>query len=276
MVEQVSSDSRGILDPVAHQAHVDHQRHEPTPHVGRFVTWYWVVQWDLGTATHQPEILVHPVVNLVFSPEEATVTGILRRRDTRVLTGSSWALGVMFRPAGFRPLVGSPLSQLTDRRQPAEAVLGADMIALNDKVATAPTWDDRVLLVDNFLAERLPGARQPSEDTTGIVERIIADRSLLRVDQVAAEFGLGVRRLQRHFADHVGVSPKWVIQRYRLFDAVEAAAKGDDVDWATLAAELGYSDQAHLVRSFTRAVGMPPDRYARSVRRPTFHSHKLG
>ena len=107
-----------------------------------------------------------------------------------------------------------------------------------------------------------------------IVERIIADRSLLRVDQVAAEFDIGVRRLQRLFADHVGVSPKWVIQRYRLFDAVEAAARGDEVNWADLAVQLGYSDQAHLVRSFTAAVGMPPDRYARSVRRPSFHSHK--
>jgi AraC-like DNA-binding protein len=274
VVQQVSSDSRGILDPVGHQASVDHRRYEPSPPVGRFVTWYWAIEWHLGDGTHRPEVLVHPVVNLVFSPDEATVTGIMRRRDTRVLAGSSWVLGAMFRPAGFRPLVDGPLSRLTDRRQQADAVLGPDTPALHDKVATASTWDDRVQLIDAFLADRLPREPQPSEDTTAIVERIIADRSLLRVDQVAAEFDLSVRALQRRFADHVGVSPKWVIQRYRLFEAVEAAAKGDDVDWATLAADLGYSDQAHLVRSFTRAVGMPPDRYARSVRRPSFHPHK--
>jgi AraC-like DNA-binding protein len=174
----------------------------------------------------------------------------------------------MFRPAGFRPLVDEPLSRLTDRTQPAVAVLGEDIGILHKEVVAADTPEERVALVDAHLAARLPTAeRQPSEATTEIVERIAADRALVRVDQVAAEFGIGVRRLQRHFADHVGVSPKWVIQRYRLYDAAAAAASGEDVAWSELATELGYSDQAHLVRSFTAAIGVPPDRYARSVRR---------
>lgn len=32
-----------------------------------------------------------------------------------------------------------------------------------------------------------------------------------------------------------------------------------------LAAALGYSDQAHLTRNFTQAVGDPPARYADQV-----------
>jgi AraC-like DNA-binding protein len=34
------------------------------------------------------------------------------------------------------------------------------------------------------------------------------------------------------------------------------------VDWSSLAAELGYYDQAHLIRDFTAAVGEPPGRYS--------------
>lgn len=267
MVEQVTSDARGIIDPVSHRARVDHQRFEPSPHVGRFLAWYWQVRWDLGDGSHTEEVLVHPVVNVVFQPDGVTLAGVLRRRDTRVLRGQGWALGAMFRPAGFRPLAGGPLKRLTDRAQPAAAVLGHEVDALHEQVAAAATWDERIALVDAYFGERLPEEPQPSEDTTTIVERIAADRSLVRVDQVAAEFATGVRRLQRAFADHVGVSPKWVIQRYRLYDAAETAAAGGEVDWAELAVELGYSDQAHLVRSFTAAVGMPPERYARSVGR---------
>ena len=62
----------------------------------------------------------------------------------------------------------------------------------------------------------------------------------------------------------MGVSPKAVIRRYRLYEAAERARLGTDVDWAVLAAELGYSDQAHLTRDFSATVGMPPDRYART------------
>ena len=45
--------------------------------------------------------------------------------------------------------------------------------------------------------------------------------------------------------------------------AVERA--GADVDWAALAYELGYSDQAHLVRDFTATIGISPTAYARSL-----------
>jgi AraC-like DNA-binding protein len=75
-------------------------------------------------------------------------------------------------------------------------------------------------------------------------------------------FGLPERRLQRLFAEYVGVSPKWVIRRARLHEAARFADAGGDVDWATLATDLGYSDQAHLTREFTATLGMPPSRYA--------------
>lgn len=72
-----------------------------------------------------------------------------------------------------------------------------------------------------------------------------------------------VRRLQRLFAAHVGVGPKWVIRRYRLHEATERMARGDAIVWADLAGELGYADQAHFSRDFAALFGEPPTRYAR-------------
>jgi AraC-like DNA-binding protein len=57
------------------------------------------------------------------------------------------------------------------------------------------------------------------------------------------------------------MGPKWVIARFRLLDAAAAAHSGERVDWAVLAAELGYADQAHLTRAFTAVVGTPPETY---------------
>jgi AraC-like DNA-binding protein len=68
--------------------------------------------------------------------------------------------------------------------------------------------------------------------------------------------------VQRLFADYVGVSPKWVMRRARLHEAASRADLGKVVDWAELAVDLGYADQAHLTRDFTDTIGVPPGRYA--------------
>lgn len=69
---------------------------------------------------------------------------------------------------------------------------------------------------------------------------------------------ISTRTLQRLFKRYIGVSPKWVIDRYRMIDAVEALNRGDSPDLADLAYRLGYFDQAHFTRAFSALVGRPP------------------
>jgi AraC-like DNA-binding protein len=94
------------------------------------------------------------------------------------------------------------------------------------------------------------------------VERISQERGLLRVGQLSAALGMPERTIQRLFSEYVGVSPKWVLRRARLHEAALRADHGEPVDWAALAAELGYADQSHLTRDFTATLGVSPARYA--------------
>lgn len=99
------------------------------------------------------------------------------------------------------------------------------------------------------------------------------DRSVCRVEQLASAAGASVRTLQRLFDFHVGASPSFVIRRWRIIEAAEAARRASDDGngwrgWAAIAAELGYSDQAHLTRISVGTWGRrrpptwlaPPDR----------------
>jgi transcriptional regulator GlxA family with amidase domain len=95
-----------------------------------------------------------------------------------------------------------------------------------------------------------------------MVDRIRTDAELRRVAMLAEACGVPERRLQRLFAEYVGVSPKWVLRRARLLEAARRADAGDVVDWAALALDLGYADQAHLTRDFTVTLGVPPAKYA--------------
>jgi hypothetical protein len=50
VVEGPERDARGIVAPDAGLTRFSLDRFEPSPAVGRFVAWYWRVQWDLRGA----------------------------------------------------------------------------------------------------------------------------------------------------------------------------------------------------------------------------------
>jgi AraC-like DNA-binding protein len=185
-----------------------------------------------------------------------------RKLFSRVLTGQGKALGVRFRAGCFRPFWGAPISQLSDRVVPATRMFGPLAEKTRQAIMCAETDDDMVGGAESLLFSGLPERDPVAEQAADVVALITADASLRRVDQLAAVSGMSVRGLQRMFADYVGVSPKWVMRRARLHEAALRADGGDPVDWAALALDLGYADQAHLTRDFTATIGVPPGRYA--------------
>ena len=238
----------------------------PADDLTDLVEHYWVVSWDLrGQPAHEQETLPHPAVHLVFEPEGTRLYGVFTRRFSRRLTGAGRAVGVRFRPAGFRPLLGAPVRSLTDRTVPAARVFGPD--AARTAAALPDLRDEAAAArVEDLLRHHRPAADPRVDLVNRIVARITADRAVLAVGDVARPFGLSPRTLQRLFREYVGVGPKWVIKRCRLHEAVERLAAGEPADWARLARELGYFDQAHLIHDFKAMVGRTPAEYARDQR----------
>ena len=283
---------RGVLRPDLAATHFRLDRHAPSDALAPFVDYYWIPRWDLrGKPSYEQTILPHPNVNLVFEASGAGIFGVDRRLFTRSLSGLGLAFGVRFTAGGFRPFWQAPISQLTDRVVPAarlfgpraekarQAIMGGpdlDDYAADDARAAdgARTADERAAderaaddarmigFAEALLHSMLPERDPLAEQAAALVARITDDPGLRRVDQLSASAGMTPRTLQRLFADYVGVSPKWVMRRARLHEAAERADSGEPVDWACLASDLGYADQAHLTRDFTVTIGVPPSRYA--------------
>jgi AraC-like DNA-binding protein len=239
-------------------------RHLPPDDLAPFLDYCWVVRWDLrGQSPHEQAILPHPNVNLALEASGARVFGVDRSIFTRRLTGEGKALGVRFRPGGFRPFYGRSIATLNDRVVPARQVFGpeADEACV---AAMSPDADDAAMVAaaEGLLRGFGPVPDQAAVQVADIAQRVSADPELRRVTVLAEVFGMPERRLQRLFAEYVGVSPKWVMRRARLLEAARRADAGNVVDWAALALDLGYADQAHLTRDFTATLGVPPDKYA--------------
>jgi AraC-like DNA-binding protein len=256
----------GVLHAGSAAAKFTLTRYPPPADLAPFLDFYWVIRWDLtGQPAHEQAILPHPNVNLAFETTGAAVYGIDTRIFTRRLAGARKALGIRFRPGGFRPFRPEPVSTLNDQVLPARAVFGLAADEACGRIMAEEADDAAMQSAASGLLRDFGPVPDPLIDlAAGLVKQITEDQSLRRVAQLAGLSGLPERRLQRLFADYVGVSPKWVMRRARLHEAaLRAEATGPaSVDWAALAADLGYSDQAHLTRDFTATLGVPPTRYS--------------
>jgi AraC-like DNA-binding protein len=222
---------------------------KPAADLEPWVSWYWMVSWEYETPYRQL-IVPYPNVHLTFHDTGDELHGVSSGHVFKVLDGVDGVFGVAFRPGIFRPFLGKPVVSLTDRWVAATEVFQGRPVSLD------------VPAVEDFLRANLPERSAKADLAAEIVERIAVGPEVVRVDMLAKEYETTVRQLQRLFAEHVGVSPKWVIRRYRLREATDRMAKGATTDWAGLAAELGYADQAHFTRDFTSMFGETPTKYA--------------
>jgi AraC-like DNA-binding protein len=256
--------ARGILRSPLGPGTFHHARLPPSPALAGTVQHFWIVRWDLrGHEPRTPETLPHPNVHLVLEPGRARIQGVHTGRFTRVLEGEGAVFGVKFRPGGFRPFFGRAVSELRDSSAAICDVFGPEAESLESEVFAHREGAAMVAVAECFFTARLPPPDPAVESVGEIVDRIAADRSITTVEQVMERWQLGKRTLQRLFNEYVGVGPKWVINRYRLHEAIERLAGDAPVDWTQLALELGYFDQAHFIRDFKALVGRPPAAYAR-------------
>ncbi len=257
----MSLSARGILHPVAALANFEIARCDPSADLALFIERYWLIRWDLrDRAPHAQATLPYPCVNVVFERDGAAAWGTSTRKFTKLLEGEGQVVGVKFRPGGFYPFVNFPITELADRSRSLSTLFG-DTSAIEREVMATRDHTIQIQRVEEFFRARLP-ERDPNIEAVAAIVQIAENfREIVRVDDLVARSNMSLRALQRLFRRYVGVSPKWVIRRFRIHEAAQRAEQ-DKPDWSAIAHELGYCDQAHFIRDFKAQVGKAPGEYA--------------
>jgi AraC-like DNA-binding protein len=262
--------ARGILNRHPPQeGKFKHSRRSPASFLAPWIDHYWMVSWDLrDLEPYHAQTLPHPNFQVVFEERCSQVSGVSTRMFTRTLEGRSHVFGVKFSAGAFRPFLDAPASSLADRTVPVKHIFGNEVNRLEEVLVSPDTSEDEMIAAANaFFLPRLPEPPDENIVLAGqLVRRILEDRAIRTVDDLVNKAGIGKRTLQRIFNEHVGVNPKWVIRRYRLHELIERVHDSPSVDWAQLALELGYFDQAHLINDFRSIVGYSPVQYQRQAK----------
>jgi AraC-like DNA-binding protein len=240
-----------------------HVRLAPDTRVADLVEFFWSVRWELPDAqTFSQRVLSHPSVHIVCEPGRIYVAGIPGACFVRTLKGRGDVFSAKLLPGQVSRLLPGLAKDYTDQERALEDVLNPQRVsALLASVQGTFDLTERAEQLTRFLHE-LASPQDSEHLSAGHITRwIAAHPDALRIQDVCVAFDMHERTLQRLFARHVGVSPKWVIGRYRMHEAAMRLEGGQQDSLTELAHALGYFDQAHFTRDFKCLTGETPSYY---------------
>lgn len=165
-------------------------------------------------------------------------------------------IAVEFKMGGVAAFLPVPASETCDLVLGLRDVWGRDGSLLREQLCTAPAPADKFSVLEAFLLERLD---HPNDPAISAAISLLEDGASVR--SVCSQIGLLPKTLVRRFGAQVGLTPKRFSRVRRLQRTVASVKRPLDVDWCAIAAEHGYSDQAHLIHDFRDLAGMTPTAY---------------
>jgi len=228
----------------------------PSPRLAPYVECYWTRQ----SATEDDldhRVLPDGCADILFTrqrdePVGLWVIGTMSRYHAVPIAAGQSFLGMRFRPAMAAGFLSEPL---TDQLLPLESLWGASARRLYDQLAHSRSIELSIQILESYI-HTTPAISATQKAIHHMVQR----KGVVSIDELANGAGLSARQFRRQCLALTGLTPKRLCRVIRFRHAV-SQIQGQP-DWADLAQECGYYDQAHMINEFRELGGSTPrDRF---------------
>lgn len=256
--------------------------HKPVPPLSEFVDLMWLCE-DYAASHEKERLLPDGTVELVINLREDRIKVYDSHKPERFhmisgcvvsgprseffvidTEGASDTIGVHFRPGGAFPFLGMPPSQLNNQSVALEYLWGAASDRLRERLLEAGTVAAKFRTLESCLLEQLAKPLQRHPAVAFALKQFFGFRKPPPVSRVVEQVGFSQRRFIQLFSDEVGLTPKLFCRVNRFQRVVRSLASNhevDEVDWAEVALDCGYYDQAHFIHDFQAFAGITPSVY---------------
>lgn len=242
-----------------------YREYRPCAALQPYVSCYWT---RAGIPNAQPHtVLPDGCIDILFRVGESAVleSSIIGTMTEALVvpggeSGSDFA-AVRFLPGGAYPFLKIPAHEFTDQAIELKHAFGREVREIEDKLIERRSPLQRVALLERLLLDRLPRGHDQDHDMIRLGHEIWLRPHELSVKELSSQIGISERQLERKFSRHAGIGPKALLRILRFQQVLKSAQAAVRPDWAGLAVDCGYFDQAHLIRDFRRYTGLSPKKY---------------
>jgi AraC-like DNA-binding protein len=175
-------------------------------------------------------------------------------------------VAVRFHPGAAQPLFGNSMRELSDHHVELGSIWPQQVASeWMELLREAGPTEARVRALRRLLTRKVLSIRPPEPRVREAIRRLDESDGSVSVEELSRGLGLTRQHMTRLFEHHVGVGVKFFsrIIRLRLVLRELKSMSGGayDGNWATLALDSGFFDQAHFVRDFRTLTGTTPSRF---------------
>lgn len=260
-------------------AQLGYQLIRPSRFLSPYVRSYWYFRRDMPLLTYQDEYM-HPLGRFGFAfnfgdqlrldsqtiVEPIFLDGVNTISRRMGFLGCVDLLGISFHEGGAFPFFRMPLIELQNTVSLLDALGRPNLLRLHAQLQEADSLPARIHLLEEWLMTRLLLGRERDRLIPASLKRLREGKGHLPIPELAGEFSISQRQLERLYQNQVGVSPKQYSRLLRVEAARLVLKQANQSSSADLAAKLGFYDQPHFIREFSAVVGMTPYAYMKRKR----------
>lgn len=268
---------------------MDYRQYDVTEELQPFIKCYWSLETPLSVTAEKQRIVPDGCMEMIFhfgdlyqqffedgtyiTQPRCFVFGQITVPLEIAPTGVSGIIAARFQPDGFIPFSLFPVQQMTNKAIALHQLFGEDAMALEQKVLTATTNEERIKIIAEFLLIRLQTAEVRDRITKSSIDALIQANGQLNVNELAEQLHINRRQLERKFSAAIGLSPKQLSKVIRLQATFKMLEQKQFISLTSLAYENGYYDQAHFIKDFREFTGVSPKEfYAEHLQMSTLFS----
>ena len=251
----------GVVHQQKSAKHYDLRRYFPEPEFETLIEQFWFVDWDLcDQPPHLQKNLPDPNFHLLIEDQKVKVIGPVSKAYQYKMQNKGKILGVKFVAGGLAVKAEFSAHNFVDKTVAVDQIMNIDESKLLADINGTSCDEEKVSLFQEHLRPSLQTPNDQQRQAAKLLFTIKHHADITSVEELAAYSGLRKRTLQRVFQQYVGLSPKLLLRKYRLHQAMAYLDDGsknilDIVEW------LGYTDQSHLIRDFKDMLGVTPKQY---------------
>jgi AraC-like DNA-binding protein len=189
----------------------------------------------------------------------STIRGPRTRRKYSIEIDQDFiCFSIRFKPTGIFKLLRIPMYEFADHAIDAMLVMPEFYGGLTDKLLACNDLNACVAVTEPVLIDQLKKRNTVSPYAAALAEHIRLNAPSSRLTDLYRDIPLSGRQLERTFMNEVGVSPKTYHSLIRFENVMNTRKDHPDEKWSSIAYDLHYFDQMHLVKDFKKFLGIRP------------------